>query len=148
VNTQSSLPPSWSFDSNNRGYPDVSFNGHNYLITMGKTANCPCQSIQVDGTSASSPSFAGLVSLINDHLLNNGKTTLGFLNPLLYQAAAAQPNVFHDITSGSNECNRAYCCLYGYSAAAGWDPVSGLGSPNFNNLLAYVISVKGITKKD
>lgn len=148
VNTASGIPPSWSFDSNNRGYPDVAFNGHNYYINMGRGASCPCPGEQVDGTSASSPSFAGLVSLINDHLLNAGKTTLGFLNPLLYQAANEQPNTFNDITSGSNECNRAYCCLYGYSAAKGWDPVSGLGSPNFGNLLAYVASVKGIKEKN
>jgi tripeptidyl-peptidase-1 len=42
-----------------------------------------------------------MVSLINDKLLNAGKSPLGFLNPLLYQMAAAKPTAFNDITSGT-----------------------------------------------
>ena len=38
----------------------------------------------VDGTSCATPTFAGVVSCLNDVRLNNGKSTLGFLNPLLY----------------------------------------------------------------
>eukprot|EP01116_Phalansterium_solitarium_P016018 TRINITY_DN361_c0_g1_i1.p1 TRINITY_DN361_c0_g1~~TRINITY_DN361_c0_g1_i1.p1 ORF type:complete len:703 (+),score=220.70 TRINITY_DN361_c0_g1_i1:849-2957(+) len=128
------LPPSFGFNTSNRAYPDVSFNGHNYKIFIASSGGdqCPCQAIPVDGTSCSSPAFSGLVSLINDQLLNNGKTPLGFLNYLLYQMYEEAPQTLHDISSGNNRCNRAYCCKYGYSAVKGsWDPISGLGSPNF-----------------
>jgi len=137
----SEFPPSWSFNSGMRGYPDVAFNGHNYLIfvTSGQTGDkCPCEATRVDGTSASSPALAGMISLINDNLLNNGKPVLGFLNPLLYQASAANPNIFNDIQEGDNRCNRGYCCIYGFPASKGWDPVSGLGSPKFSPLLSYI----------
>jgi tripeptidyl-peptidase-1 len=55
------------------------------------------------GTSASTPTFAGIISLINDVLLSkpNGKP-LGFLNPLLYKLAELHPDAFFDITKGSN----------------------------------------------
>jgi len=142
------FPPSFAFNPKMRAYPDVVFNGHNYLIfASNNTADldtCPCMDLPVDGTSCSSPALAGLISLINDKLLSAGKTQLGFLNPLLYQMASAMPSAFHDITSGSNQCNRAYCCEYGYTAVAGWDPVSGLGSPVFGTFEQYILSSKGV----
>eukprot|EP01132_Coremiostelium_polycephalum_P001379 gene1379-1742_t len=139
------LPPSNSYNSSNRAYPDITLVGHNYQIAVTKdqTSNqCPCVMTSVDGTSCSSPTVAGIFTLINDQLLNSGKTQLGFLNPLLYQAAQQQPNVFNDITSGNINCNRAYCCEYGYSATQGWDPASGHGSINYQNMVNYVMSVK------
>jgi subtilase family serine protease len=145
----SNLPPSWSFNSQMRGYPDVAFCGHSYVIyaSNDNSDNCPCQAEGVDGTSASSPAFAALVTLINDNLLNNKKSPLGFLNPLLYKMAAENPSSFNQITSGNNNCNRAYCCQYGYSASSGiWDPVTGLGSPNFGNMLSYISNLKAISK--
>ena len=56
----------------------------------------------VDGTSCSSPIFAGIVALINDELLAAGKSPLGFLNPFLY----ANPGAFNDITTGESDPNR------------------------------------------
>jgi hypothetical protein len=47
---------------------------------------------------------------------------VGFLNPFLY----AHPTVCHDITTGSN---------IDYNAAVGWDPCTGLGSPDGTKLL-------------
>ncbi|KAF8268817.1 peptidase S8/S53 domain-containing protein, partial [Lactarius quietus] len=56
-------------------------------------------------------------------------TPLGFLNPLLYGHLRPAMN---DITSGSNPgCNTT-----GFSAVPGWDPVTGLGTPDFLNLMA------------
>ena len=61
--------------------------------------------------------FASVVSLLNDYRLASNKSTLGFLNPLLYSNGSTALN---DILSGSNPgCNTA-----GFSAAPGWDPVS------------------------
>ncbi|KAF2071802.1 hypothetical protein CYY_006886 [Polysphondylium violaceum] len=137
------LPSSQYYNASNRAYPDITLVGHAYQIgyTKGQnTEQCPCAITSVDGTSCSSPTLAGLISLINDKLLNAGHKQLGFLNPLLYQAAAAQPNVFNDITSGNNNCNRAYCCEYGFPATKGYDAASGLGSLNFANFESYVFN--------
>jgi len=143
-NQASSLPPSFSYNPAMRAYPDISFNGHHYQIYYSNTSSdtCPCPGTQVDGTSCSSPALSGLFSLINDKLLDNNQSPLGFLNPLLYSMYNANPQTFNDITSGSNYCNRAYCCLYGYQAVAGYDVVSGLGSPSFSNMLSYILKAK------
>ncbi len=57
-----------------------------FLCSSTRTGDkCPCEATRVDGTSASSPAFAAMVTLLNDALLNANKPVLGFLNPLLYQ---------------------------------------------------------------
>ncbi|GAM25824.1 hypothetical protein SAMD00019534_089990, partial [Acytostelium subglobosum LB1] len=148
LTNNNALPPSYSFNPAMRAYPDLAFNGHNYDIIASTNQNnmdqCPCASLPVDGTSCSSPALAGLISLVNDRLLANNKSPLGFMNPLIYQLASTNPLAFNDITVGSNRCNRAYCCQYGYSAAAGWDPVSGLGSIDFEQFLQAVLVAKGV----
>jgi tripeptidyl-peptidase-1 len=115
------LPASHFYNASGRGYPDLSSLGVNVQIVQnGKV-------VAVDGTSCSSPIVAGLISMLNEIRLNAMKPTLGFVNPLLYQWAASNPTSFNDITSGSNPQG----CCPGFSAYAGWDPVTGLGSPNF-----------------
>lgn len=144
------LPPSFAFNSSMRAYPDIVFNGHNYKIFMANNGgnSCPCQSLPVDGTSCSSPALSGLISLINDQLLNAGKSSLGFLNYLLYQMHDEAPQAFHDISEGSNRCNRFACCQYGYTAAkSSWDPVTGLGSPNFTPFMNYILQQKGVAAR-
>jgi kumamolisin len=79
------------------------------------------QSFAVGGTSAVAPLWAGLIALFNQ---SEGKS-LGYLNPALYQNGESG-GAFHDITSGNNG---------DYSAAAGWDPCTGWGSPNGAALL-------------
>jgi hypothetical protein len=78
----------------------------------------------VGGTSASSPTFAAVIALVNDALIAAGKPSLGFLNPWLYKGAY---KALTDVTSGSSiGCNST-----GFPAAVGWDPVTGeLGSLN------------------
>ncbi|THH32184.1 hypothetical protein EUX98_g1978 [Antrodiella citrinella] len=106
---------SGKFTKTGRGFPDVE------IVLSGKTTS-------VSGTSCSSPIFASLISLINDRLIAEGKSPLGFLNPFLY----ANPQAFNDITTGDN----SGCNTNGFPAKAGWDPVTGLGTPNFPALLA------------
>lgn len=82
--------------------------------------------IQVGGTSLSSPMWAGLIAIANQGRVQNGLTSLNGQTqtlPMLYQAQSAD---FHDITSGSNG---------GYSAAAGYDAVTGRGTPVANLLV-------------
>lgn len=142
------LPPSYSFNPLNRAFPDVAIAGHNFDIYESTNIHhpnkCPCDHEPVDGTSCSSPSFAGILSLVNDKLLNAGKPQIGFANPLLYTMAAEHPAAFNDVTEGTNACSRNYCCLFGYQASPGWDPATGLGSPNFPEFSSYILKLKGV----
>jgi hypothetical protein len=74
------------------------------IITTGTECD-PCLPTAVDVTSASSPAFAGLVTLLNDNLLNTGRKPLGFLNPLLYSMVEDDPTTFNDITAGKTTVN-------------------------------------------
>ena len=99
-----------AFNASGRAYPDVSTQGVNFPVVLnGKLTS-------FFGTSASSPTFASMIALLNDELLNAGKSPLGFLNPFLYSKAAG---AFTDITSGSNPG----CGTKGFPALPGWDPV-------------------------
>jgi len=73
----------------------------------------------IGGTSAAAPLWASLIARINQGL----KANCGFLNPLLYEKFSH--GVLHDITVGNNGA---------YAAGTGWDPCTGLGSPDGNKL--------------
>ncbi|KAE9366063.1 hypothetical protein N431DRAFT_517109 [Stipitochalara longipes BDJ] len=105
-----------------RGLPDVSANGVNYVIAIDGEFD------YVFGTSASSPTFGSAMTLINAARLNVGKSSVGFINPTIYK----YPQIFKDITSGGNQG----CGTPGFTAVSGWDPVTGLGTPNFPKMLA------------
>ncbi|KAJ7214671.1 peptidase S8/S53 domain-containing protein [Mycena haematopus] len=107
------------FNRTGRGFPDVSAQGENFEIAWDNELGT------VDGTSCSSPTFAAIVALLNDGLVAAGKSPLGFLNPFLYSAAGRA--ALNDITTGDNPG----CNTNGFSATTGWDPVTGLGTPNF-----------------
>ncbi|KAI0064302.1 family S53 protease [Artomyces pyxidatus] len=113
------------YNASGRGYPDVAALGQSVeIVYQGKTTG-------VDGTSCASPMFASVVALLNDKLIAAGQSPLGFLNPFLYSTGASALN---DITDGNNPG----CNTDGFSATEGWDPVTGLGSPNFAALLEAV----------
>jgi len=118
------------FQRNGRGYPDVAAVGHNCPVISGGHI------ISVDGTSCSSPVFAALIALLNDYQTSKGKPKLGFVNPVLYKMG----DVFKDITVGNNWCTEIQCCnsSFGYEAAKGWDPVTGLGTPNFGKMAEWL----------
>jgi tripeptidyl-peptidase-1 len=124
------MPPSNMYNGQGRGYPDVAMAGHNFIMTIGG------QFTAADGTSASAPVFAGVITLINSARLSMGKPSLGFLNQILYSLQASTPSAFHDIVSGTNNCaagqqGQQTCCQYGFTATTGWDPLTGLGSVNY-----------------
>jgi tripeptidyl-peptidase I len=109
------------------GIPDVSANGvflgiYNQGV-LGKFG----------GTSASSPIFASIVNRINEERLMMGKKTIGFMNPVLYK----NPQILNDITNGTN----VGCGVTGFTAVKGWDPVTGLGTPNFPKMLEFFKSL-------
>jgi len=135
--TETPIPPLEMFNQKGRGYPDVSAVGHNgYILIDG-------EDVLEGGTSQSSPIFAGVVALLNVHYKKITGNTLGFVNPLLYQMWADNPQTFTDITAGSNICTEGGCAktCKGFTAAKGWDPVTGLGTPNYPSMLDYIIKV-------
>ena len=56
----------------------------------------------IGGTSAAAPTFASIVSLLNDARISKRLPPLGFLNPLLYALNAVSSSAFNDITVGNN----------------------------------------------
>ena len=96
----------------------------------------------IGGTSASSPTFAAMVSLLNEARLKAGKPPMGFLNPFLYANAGA----FFDVTKGTNAYGRGpFTTPIGYAATAGWDAATGLGTPHFDKLLAAAMKAADAT---
>jgi kumamolisin len=113
------MVPAPTNGSGGRGVPDVSGDaapetGYQILVDG--------ESAVVGGTSAVAPLWAALVALVNQQTGRNA----GFLNPTLYSGGEAN---FFDITSGSNGS---------YKAAAGWDPCTGLGSPDGQKIATLV----------
>ncbi|KAE9991424.1 hypothetical protein EG327_011727 [Venturia inaequalis] len=114
------------YNKSGRGYPDVAAQGNRDIIAFnGKIRT-------VGGTSASSPTFAAVIGLVNDALLAAGKPVLGFMNPWLYSVGYQGLN---DVVSGSSiGCNSS-----GFPAKAGWDAVTGWGTPNFPKLVKLAL---------
>lgn len=110
-----------------RGFPDVAANGANYVVAVDGSLSL------VYGTSASSPTFGSVITLINEQRVNAGKAAVGFINPTLY----ANPSILNDITSGGNQG----CGTAGFTAVAGWDPVTGLGTPNYGKMLSVFMGL-------
>jgi len=143
-----------------RDVPDVSLNASpdhdGYLIcSNGNCVNGFRDSsnnlLVVGGTSAGSPSFAGIVALLNQKF----GTAQGNINPKLYALAASSPSAFHDVTSGNNivPCTAASkdCTngSLGYSAGVGYDQVTGLGSVDAFNLASdWQNSASGFASAD
>ncbi|KAH9036773.1 subtilisin-like protein [Lactarius deliciosus] len=110
------------YNASSRGIPDISAQALRLPIVLKGMGYL------LSGTSVSTPIVAGIISLLNDYLISQGKVTLGFLNPWLYGTGMSG---LTDITSGSNPgCNTG-----GFSAIEGWDPVTGLGTLDFQRLL-------------
>ncbi len=128
--TAGRLPPAGMWNATGRGYPDLS--------ALGGEVNPYCVAVAggrelggVWGTSASTPVVAGIFVRLNNLLLGEGKPPLGWVNPFIYQNADA----FFDVTEGVNDGGGEY----GFACAAGWDPATGLGTPDFAKLKARVV---------
>jgi uncharacterized protein (TIGR03437 family) len=142
--------PSWQTGSgvpsnNARNVPDISLTGSaqhdGYLVYSEGSLQA------IGGTSAPTPAFAGIATLLNHYSVANriqASAGLGNINPRLYSLAQSTSGVFHDITSGDNIINVTCSgrvlnnCTpgpVGYSAGPGYDPVTGLGSVDAYNLI-------------
>ncbi|KAI0781617.1 tripeptidyl peptidase A [Irpex lacteus] len=116
------------FNVNGAPIPDVSAQGDHYQIIW--------QGVQVGigGASAATPTFAAIIAIINSARIQNGKPSLGWLNPMLYTVGLHGLN---DIVVGSNPG----CDTPGFNATVGWDPVTGLGTPNFPKLKEIILGI-------
>ncbi|KFZ20322.1 hypothetical protein V501_00195 [Pseudogymnoascus sp. VKM F-4519 (FW-2642)] len=110
-----------------RGYPDVSANAANYIIAVDQLL------YGAYGTSCSTPVLASIITKINDRRLSAGKKSVGFLNPVFYENEWA----FNDVVEGFNYG----CDVEAFHADIGWDPVTGLGTPNFEKLLKLYMAL-------
>jgi uncharacterized protein (TIGR03437 family) len=142
--------PSWQTGpgvpaDNARDVPDVALSASadhdGYFVYTGG-------SLQVfGGTSVPTPTFAGIITLLNQYLVSTGAESspgVGNINPKLYSLAQTAPNAFHDITTGNNivtvPCGGRFSsgCTstpVGYSAGKGFDQVTGLGSVDVYRLI-------------
>ena len=117
--------PKASAKTGGRGVPDVAGDADPYsgygIITGGQTGI-------IGGTCAVAPLWAGIVAGLNAAR----KAPLGQIHAQLYKGPAA----LRDIVSGNNKSSAV-----GFDAGKGWDPCTGLGSPDATGL-ATVFSVK------
>jgi kumamolisin len=121
--------PSWqvtaaagcaSCSKTKRNGPDVSANANfTFYVCADQTT---CTANEFGGTSFAAPMWAGYLALANQQAVQNGESTLGFINPAVYTigGGANYHTDFHDITSGNN----------GFGATPNYDLVTGWGSPN------------------
>lgn len=136
--------PSWQklsgvINSSNKGSttyrngPDVSANANfTFYVCADQTT---CTANEYGGTSFATPMWAGYIALVNQQLVADGYSTLGFINPDLYSfgVSSSYDTNFHDITSGKSGS---------YSAVTGYDLVTGWGSPNGQGLINALVTEK------
>ncbi|MCJ1331718.1 hypothetical protein MMC10_008410 [Thelotrema lepadinum] len=115
------------FNRLGRGIPDVS------ALSLNITTVQNGSPVPVSGTSASTPIFASIVARINNERLKAGKSSVGFINPVLY----ANPQALRDLVLGST----VGCNTTGFGAGSGWDPATGLGTPDYTRMLALFMSL-------
>ncbi|KAJ8585970.1 subtilisin-like protein [Rhizopogon salebrosus TDB-379] len=119
-----SYPKNIYNSTGSRAFPDLSANGARYVVAVDGEFSL------IYGTSASTPVVGAILTMVNDARIAVGKPPIGFINPTIYSAEFAK--CFHDVTNGTNPG----CGTLGFNATQGWDPVTGLGTPDFPSLLA------------
>ncbi|KAL9940792.1 hypothetical protein V8E36_000280 [Tilletia maclaganii] len=111
------------YQKSGRAFPDVASQGSNYpLIQSG-------QAYRIGGTSASAPTVAAILALLNDARKAAGKGRVGWIQPTIYGSSGG----FTDLTGGgSYDCGSS--TSLGFPATSGYDASTGLGSPIFPGL--------------
>jgi subtilase family serine protease len=136
---QDNLPAGSTQIGSTRGVPDVAYNadGNTGPLIYLSAVGIPAGWYTIGGTSCGSPQWAGLIAIADQ--INSG--SLGYINPALYAIganAARYANDFYDVTVGNNGSDAP--TVPGYNASTGWDPVTGLGTPNAANLLPDLVN--------
>jgi tripeptidyl-peptidase-1 len=141
-------PPRATFNEKGRGYPDLAALAQ-FGIPLCTYGGCSGSG----GTSASAPTVAGMLTLINDARLAAGKKPLGFANTRLYALmadAATYAECFVDVGVAKLgdlwDCPTYSTCEgcddagvgRGFVATKGWDAQTGFGQPKFEGLLKHL----------
>jgi kumamolisin len=125
------IPVSVNDGHSGRGIPDIAGHAAGYMIRFQGSLQGP-----FPGTSETAPLYAGLVALINTVIGDS----VGYLNPVLYNVAGT--DVLRDI---ADHRSNAYNGAPGYTAVAGWDACTGLGSVSgvalLNAVETYLFSI-------
>jgi subtilase family serine protease len=126
---QTSLPAGSTSISTGRGVPDVGYQASARTGVLVYDTDEPGGGgwFIVGGTSSGAPQWAAIIAIANQ--LNGGP--LGYINPALYTIGSNPARYaadFFDVTTGNNGASAP--AIPGFPATAGWDPVTGLGTPN------------------
>jgi tripeptidyl-peptidase I len=116
------------FNRAGRAFPDIAVVGENIVAYDNGVTEL------ADGTSASAPIFGAMITRVNEERLRAGMPPVGFISPALYAGADF---LFRDVVKGRN----TGCDGKKFHAVEGWDPVSGLGTPDFPKLLEYFMNM-------
>jgi subtilase family serine protease len=154
---QSALPAgSTAIPASSRGVPDIALQasaGTGALVYLSLPPDGNDSNINqtgwydIGGTSLSCPQWAGLVA-IADQLNKSkyGQVGLGLINPALYKLganagkyAADYFDVAHTAIAGVQNDNQEDPSIPGFPAGPGWDPVTGLGTPNAAALIPDLV---------
>jgi subtilase family serine protease len=118
-----------------RAIPDVAYNSAVISAVLVYTSFDPAGAgwALAAGTSAAAPQWAAI-----NAIANQADGSLGFLTPRLYQVYTdgSYSSAFHDITVGDNSASG----VTGFSATTGWDPATGLGTPDVHGLVVALAS--------
>jgi len=122
-----------------RNSPDVATVANNITVFWGNDALGISFPLPEGGTSLATPLWAGMVALANQQAAATGQPPVGFANPALYAIAKSTNYTacFNDITTGSNTNSAS---PNKYSAVAGYDLCTGLGTPNGGNLINALLA--------
>ncbi|KAF7196777.1 Tripeptidyl-peptidase sed4, partial [Pseudocercospora fuligena] len=136
-------------DFRGRAVPDIAaHSGYPEYLTVNNSTLGP-----IGGTSAAAPVVGAIVALLNDARFRAGQPAIGFANPWLYNISSTA--VTDIVLGGSVGCqghnlqthkalNGAGIIRYAsWNATVGWDPVTGLGTPNFAAMKAAACNFSG-----
>jgi subtilase family serine protease len=144
---QNTLPAGSTPISGSRGVPDIAFQASSAtgaLVYLSLPPDGNGSNVgdtgwyDIGGTSLSAPQWAGLAA-IGAQMKGHG---LGLINNALYTIAsnsAKYATDFYDVAT--NNPNQGDPSVPGYPATTGWDPVTGLGTPNAANLLPDLVAL-------
>jgi subtilase family serine protease len=121
--------------------PDVAFDaspssGVPVYDSYNNGASAPWS--QIGGTSLSSPCWAGLIAIFNQGRVAAGLGTLDGPSQTLPMLYSMPSDVFHDVTAGTSRGTPRI------TATAGYDLVTGLGTPIANRMAANFVSTGNI----
>lgn len=132
-----------------RGVPDISWNAavDGGVLVYTSFGGTRVGWHPVGGTSASTPQLAGLVAIANQVAHSQGKKSVGFINPVLYQMSGSS---FEDVVpqnfgtgAGATtlDSNAEYGSgIAGAATTAGYDLTNGLGVPKADKFVMELVS--------